>query len=123
MNECKFSFEELVVWQKAVEFATKVMQLTENIETDRRHYRIIENCESAAISVASNIAEGNGRYSTKEYIHFLYIARGSLYESVTQLMIFHNRAWISDNDLQDIKRLATEIGKMLSGLVHAHKKK
>jgi four helix bundle protein len=114
MNNCKFSFEELIVWQKAVEYATRVLCVTDKINTDRRHYRIIENCEAAAVSIASNIAEGNGRHSTKEYIRFLYIARGSLYESVTQLIILFRSAWISETDLRELKMLATEIGKMLS---------
>ena len=116
-----FSFEELVVWQKAVDFASSVIRHTERIETERRHYRVIENCEAAAVSVASNIAEGNGRHSTKEYIHFLYISRGSLYESITQLIIFQKNGWISSDDLVKLKEQATEIGKMLSGLIKSHK--
>ncbi len=99
------------------------MHVVDKIETDRRHYRIIENCESAAVSIASNIAEGNGRHSTKEYIHFLYIARGSLYESVTQLIIFFKSAWISEADLHELKMLATEIAKMISSLINAHQKR
>ena len=122
MNNDKFSFEELIVWQKSVEYATRVMHVVDKIETDRKHYRIIEDCESAAVSIASNIAEGNGRHSTKEYIHFLYIARGSLYESVTQLILFYKNAWISEDDLQGLKMLATEIAKMISGLIKSHKK-
>jgi four helix bundle protein len=122
MENCKFSFEDLIVWQKAVEFAEKVMQLTEGMNTDRKHYRVIENCESAAISIASNIAEGNGRRSTKEYIQFLYIARGSLYESITQLIVFHRCNWISASDLQKMKLLSIEIGKMISSLIKALKK-
>ena len=122
MENCKFSFEDLIVWQRAVEFAQKVMQLTEGMETDRKHYRVIENCEAAAISIASNIAEGNGRRSTKEYIQFLYIARGSLYESITQLIVFHRSNWISASDLQEMKLLSIEIGKMISSLIKALKK-
>ena len=122
MSENTFSFEELIVWQKAVNFASTVIRLTESIETERRHYRVIENCEAAAVSIASNIAEGNGRHSTKEYIHFLYIARGSLYESITQLIIFHNNNWVSTEDFMELKVLAAEIGKMISALIKAHKK-
>jgi len=121
MPASKFSFEELVVWQKAVDFASRVIRLTECIETERRHYRVIENCEAAVVSIASNIAEGNGRRSTKEYVQFLYIARGSLYESITQLIIFHTNGWISAEDLLELRELATEIGKMISGLIKSHK--
>ena len=105
-----------------MEFACKVTRLTEKIETDRKHYRIIENCESSATSIASNIAEGNGRYSTKEYVHFLYIARGSLYESITQLIIFYRNKWISEEELLEQKLLAVEIGRMISSLIKSLKK-
>ena len=122
MEEIKFGFEELAVWQKAVEFARKAIQLTEKIETNRKHYRLIENCESAACSVASNIAEGKGRYSKKEFIQFLYIARGSLFESITALIIFERNKWINRNDLQEMKLLGSEIGKMLISLINSIKK-
>jgi four helix bundle protein len=122
MGEIKFGFEDLEVWQKAVEFARKVIQLTEKIETDRKHYRLIENCESAACSVASNIAEGKGRYSKKEFVQFLYIARGSLFESITSMVIFERNTWISTSDLEEMKSLGSEISKMLSSLITSIKK-
>jgi four helix bundle protein len=76
MDKTKFGFEELEVWQKALEFERRVVHLTEKIETDRKHYRLIENCEAAYCSIASNIAEGKGRHSKKEFVQFLY-SRGS----------------------------------------------
>ena len=121
MQEAKFSFEDLEVWKKAVEFASNVIRLTEKIETDRKHYILIENCESAASSIAANIAEGKGRYSKKEFVHFLYIARGSLYESITQLIIFHKNEWISMEDIQRIKIDGGVIGKMISSLINSIK--
>jgi four helix bundle protein len=122
MEEIKFGFEDLVVWQKAIEFAFKVVQLTEGIKTDRKHYRLIENCEAAASSIASNIAEGKGRFSKKEFIQYLYIARGSLFETITQLTIFERNRWISEKDLHKMKLLGSEIGKMLISLINAIKK-
>jgi len=122
VDNSTFSFEKLEVWQKAVAYAYRVINLTEKIKTARSHDRIIENCESSATSIASNIAEGNGRYSSKEYIHFLYIARGSLYESITQLIIFHRNKWVSDEDCRELKLMAAEIGKMISGLIKTLKK-
>ena len=122
MDNTKFSFEDLEVWQKAVEFAYRVIQLTEKIETDRKHYRIIEQLESASASIASNIAEGKGRYSKKEFVQYLYIARGSLYETITQLVIFYKNKWILDTELQEMKKLGSEIGKMISSLINSIKK-
>lgn len=115
----KFSFEDLDVWQKSVKFAAKVIDLTDKIEASRKHYRLIENLEAAASSIASNIAEGKGRYSKKEFIQFLYIARGSLYESVTRLILLNTNRLISDKDLDLLKCNADEIGKMISSLINS----
>lgn len=82
---------------------------------------MIEQLESASTSVAMNIAEGKGRYSKKEFVQFLYIARGSLYETVTLLEIFHRRVWIESVFLTKIKSDAIEIAKMLNSLIHTIK--
>lgn len=95
-----------------------ILDLVENIETDRKHYRLFEQIESACTSVAMNIAEGKGRYSKKEFVHFLYIARGSLFETVTLLIIFKNRQWITENTLETFKEDASQIGKMLNALIN-----
>ncbi len=118
----KFSFEDSEVWQKAVEFANSIIALAEQIHTDRKHFRLIEQLESASTSIAMNIAEGKGRYSKKEFIQFLYIARGSLYETITLLVIFHRNKWISDNQFEEIKEFGDEIGKMLSSSFNSIKK-
>ncbi|MCK9419431.1 MAG: four helix bundle protein [Nitrospirae bacterium] len=118
-----FSFEKLDVWQKSVDYAHKVLHLIEKIETDRKHYRLIENCEASAVSVPSNIAEGCGRYSNKEFVQYLYIARGSLYESITQLILFSRSGWVTDQELRAMKKLSVEIGKMISALIRSLKSK
>jgi four helix bundle protein len=122
LGNIKFSFEDLEVWQKAVDFADKVISLAEEIQTDRKHFRLIEQLESASTSVALNIAEGKGRYSKKEFIQFLYIARASLYETITLLMIFSRKKWISDMQIDEIKVFGDQIGKMLSSLINSIKK-
>ena len=116
-----FNFEDLEVWKKSVDFAKQVINISENIETDRKHYRLIEQLESASTSIALNIAEGKGRYSKKEFIQFLYIARGSLYETITLLIIFFEKKWITSQELDELKSLGEEIGKMISGLISAIK--
>lgn len=121
MRKVKFSFEDLTVWQKAVDFAKRVIDLTEKIEADRKHYRLVEQLESASSSIAANMAEGKGRYSKREFIQFLYIARGSLYETITLLVLFHKKEWIDDVDLQELEVLADEINKMLSSLIKSIK--
>ncbi len=118
MEGDKFSFEDLEVWQEAVDFADKCLNLIETIETDRKHYRLFEQLESAATSPALNIAEGKGRYSKKEFVQFLYIARGSLFETVALLEIFYRRLWIKEEDYNIIKTNAIHLGKRISSLIN-----
>ena len=82
-----FAFEDLLVWQKAIDFAETVIKTIDKFEAPRKHFRIIEQLEAASISVSSNIAEGKGRFSKKEFIHYLYIARGSLFETLSLLIL------------------------------------
>ncbi len=117
MEKSPFNFEELEVWKKAVDFAKSVIDLTEEINTDRRHYRLIEQLEASSTSIALNIAEGKGRYSKKEFLQFLHIARGSLFETVTLLRIFHQKKWIDDAQLEKIEDAGSKVGKMISGLI------
>jgi four helix bundle protein len=116
-----FAFEDLLVWQKAIDFAEAVIKTIDEFETPRKHYRIIEQLESAAISVSSNIAEGKGRFSKKEFIHYLYIARGSLFETVSLLILINRLAWISAGKLVELKLLGEEIAKMLNSLIKSIK--
>jgi four helix bundle protein len=73
-----FGYEDLAVWHKAVEFGVDVINAVENISTDRKHYRLLEQIESSATSVSMNIAEGKGRFSKREFIQYLYFQRISL---------------------------------------------
>lgn len=75
--------------------------------------------ESYSTSVSMNIAEGKARYSNKEFIQFLYIARGSLYETITLLMLFHKRNWIDGAQFDTLKSYDDEIGKVISGLIRS----
>jgi four helix bundle protein len=113
----RFPFEDLLVWKKAIQFAKTVINLSESVSTERKHYRLIEQLESASTSIAMNIAEGKGRYSKKEFIQFLYIARGSLFETITLLKIFRENSWITDNQLEGLEVSGEEINKMLSSLI------
>jgi four helix bundle protein len=113
----EFSFKDLNVWHKSIDYASKIIMLVDQINTQRKHYRLVENLEAAVCSVPSNIAEGKGRFSKKEYIHYLYVSRGSLYEVVSILAIFHRVKWIDQENLNELERDATEIAKMLNGLI------
>lgn len=122
MSKNKFSFEDLEVWQKAVDFTKIIIDLSEKINTERKHYRLLEQLESASTSIAMNIAEGNGRYSKKEFLQFLYFARGSLYETITLITVFYKNNWINNKQFEEVRDYAEEIGKMLSGLINSIKR-
>jgi four helix bundle protein len=113
------AYKELQVWQKSMEFANQVIQLIDGLDTPRKHYRLLEQLESAVTSVPMNIAEGKGRESKKEFIHFLYIARGSIYETLTLLEIFQMQGWIDHERYIRHENSAIEIIKMLKGLIKA----
>jgi four helix bundle protein len=113
------SYKELQVWQKSMVFADEVIDLIDEMETPRKHYRLFEQLESAVTSVPMNIAEGKGRNSKKEFVHFLYIARGSLYETITLLEIFKMRSWLDDNSFIELENKSNEIAKMLKGLINS----
>lgn len=112
-----FSFQELKVWQKAVQFAEKVIRTIDDLKAPRKHYRLIEQLESASTSVAMNIAEGKGRQSTKEFIQFLYIARGSLFETITLLILLEKIGCLETENMVELLKLAEEIAKMINTLI------
>jgi four helix bundle protein len=116
-----FSFQDLKVWLKAVDFAEAVIRVIDELDTHRRHYRLIEQLEAASTSVSMNVAEGKGRQSTKEFIQFLYIARGSLFEVVTLLTILQRVGWIDAERMMQFQEMALEITKMLNSLIKSMK--
>ena len=120
-DDSYLGYEKLLVWQRAIEWSCKIINISERINTERKHYRLIEQLESASTSVAMNIAEGKGRYSKKEFVQFLFIARGSLYETVTLLEIFCRQDWIESTVFGKLKADASEIAKMLNSLINSIK--
>ena len=112
----KFGYEDLDVWNKAVEFAVEVIELVENISTHRKHYRLLEQVEASSASISMNIAEGKGRFSKKEFVQYLYISRGSLYETMTLLEIFRRKKWISEKGYSKVEIDGKQIASMLKGL-------
>ena len=112
-----FAFEELKVYQKALDYSVTVIKVIDGIDTPRRHFRLVEQLEASSTSVALSIAEGKGRFSKKEFKHFLYISRGSLYETVTMLQIFETKKWLDRKSYEKLYSEAEAINKMISGLI------
>lgn len=107
-------FKNLIVWQKAMELVRMVYQLSKAFPQDER-YALTDQLRRAAVSIPSNIAEGNGRTSNKDYAHFLAIARGSLFETLTQIQIAEDLGYISRQE--DLSQLAEDVGRMLTSLL------
>lgn len=114
-----FACENLEVWHLAVKFSKTIIDSIETINCDRKHYRLIEQLESCSASIAANIAEGKGRYSKKEFIQFLYISRGSLYETITFLKIFSEKGWITEFRFKELKIQGACIGQKISSLINS----
>ena len=113
------AYKDLMVWQKSMDLATRVIEIVDDLKTDRKHYRLIEQLEAAVTSIPMNIAEGKGRISQKEFVHFLYIARGSIYETLTLLEIFLRLGWITQDSFSKLEKESVEIIRMLKGLINA----
>ncbi len=118
----KFAYEDLDVWSKAVDFAVRVIDLVDSIDTSRKHFRLLEQIEASSTSISTNIAEGKGRFSKKEFVHYCYIARGSLYETMTFLEIFKRVSWISESNIIPLRKEAISIASMIKGLINSIKK-
>jgi four helix bundle protein len=115
------SYENLQVWEKAVQYSVDTIEIIDTINSGRRNFRLIEQIESSATSVAMNIAEGKGRWSKKEFAHFLYISRGSLYENLTLLEILNRLKWIEQDKVKELRIKGMEINKMLNSLIQSVK--
>lgn len=115
----QLAYKDLSVWQKSMVFANSVIALIETLDTDRRHYRLFEQLEAAVTSIPMNIAEWKGRNSKKEFVHFLFVSRGSLYETLTLLEIFLMRGWLKTDKYQELEQQSIEIAKMLNGLINS----
>ncbi|MBL8851436.1 MAG: four helix bundle protein [Planctomycetaceae bacterium] len=110
-----FKFEKLDVWQAAIEYADAVYRCTREFPADER-FGLTSQVRRAAVSVSSNIAEGGGRGSNRDFIRFTQIAYGSLMESISQLQIARRQGFLKDELYQDVYQLAERVARMLSGL-------
>ena len=110
----KLGYRSLIVWQKAMLLVRLVYVEVKKLPNDER-YALGDQIRRSVVSIPSNIAEGNGRFSHKDYAHFLAIARGSLYETLTQLEIAQDLGYVFVTP--EIEQLATEIGRILGSMI------
>ena len=110
-----FNFEKLEVWQKAIEFADAVYRITKSFPSDER-FGLTNQMRRAAVSIASNLAEGTSRSSNVDYARFVEIATGSVFEVVSQCFISKRQALITEADFVFLYAEAESISRMCSGL-------
>lgn len=112
------TYQELEVWKRSVALTTDLYRITARFPGTER-FGLTSQIRRATTSIAANIAEGWGRGSTKEYIQFLMIARGSLMELETNLIVGGNLQFLSPDDFGAVTKELKAIGKMLNGLIAA----
>jgi four helix bundle protein len=116
------NLKELKIWKKAIDLAVEVYQVTSLFPLEEK-YGLTSQIRRAAVSISSNIAEGAGRNSEKEFKHFLGIANGSSYELQNQLFISNKLSLINNEDLEKLHHCIDELQKMNYGFQNMLNKK
>ncbi len=116
------SHRDLLVWRRAMDLVLATYRLTKGFPADER-YSLVQQLRRAAVSVPSNIAEGHGRTHLGDYLRHLSIARGSVMELETQVLIAGRLGYVSKPEEDRLLVLAAQVGRMLSGLLRVLKKR
>jgi len=112
------SFRELVAWQKAMDLVVEIYEVSRSWPSAEL-YGLTSQVRRAAVSVPSNIAEGQGRTTRGEFVHHLGIAYGSLMEVETQLAIALRLGYLAADDVKKAAQTSAEVGKLINGLMTA----
>lgn len=110
------SYRDLVAWQRAYALGLAIYRATKEFPSDER-FTLTSQLRRSGVSIASNIAEGYGRGSTSDYVRFLRIARGSLYEVETQLLFAHDLEYLNATQFQALITTLNDTARVLSGLI------
>ena len=116
----KSSFQNLIVWKKAFDFTLEIYRITSTFPTDER-FGLIDQLRRSANSIPANIAEGKGRNGDKEFTKFLYIARGSLEESKSHILLAYSLNYLKEDKFKEISNTTDEIGYLLEKLIKSIK--
>ena|SRR2546422_359598 len=111
-------YSELIAWQKAMDLTEEVYPATRRFPKEEI-YGLTSQLRRAAVSVPSNIAEGQGRKSTNEFLHHLSIAYGSLMEVETQLLIAARLGYLEQESIEKLMERAGEVGRLINGLYNS----
>lgn len=108
--------KDLDVWKLSIEFVTEIYNLTKDFPKEEQ-FGLTNQIRRASVSIPSNIAEGAGRRSDKEFLQFLYISMGSIQEIDTQLLISLNLNYLTKSEYEILLTKLDQISKMISGLI------
>jgi four helix bundle protein len=124
MEKKNQGLETLEVWNRSVDYAVDVCQNVISLFPSEEKWALASQLRRAVQSISANIAEGYGRYNYQETIHFCYIARGSMAETKTHLLLAHRLGYINDVLHEGYQSRLSELGKMLHGYIkHLRKQK
>ena len=112
------TYKDLEAWQRAMELVFEIYRCTSNFPREEI-FGLTSQLRRAAVSIASNIAEGKGRFSDRELSQFLAVARGSVFEIETQLAIALRLSFLSEPQSQQLLSRCAEVGRLLNGLIKA----
>jgi len=115
------NFKELQVWQKAMDLAVFTYQLTGYFPKEEK-YGLISQIQRCAVSIPSNLAEGSGRVSDKEFQHFISIAMGSSFELETQVILAFRFKYINEEQMKAFDEMVRPVQKMSFGLYNSLQK-
>ena len=110
------NYKDYEVWQRSMDLAEEVYELIRKLPVEEK-FSLADQMRRAAISVPSNIAEGQGRQSDKEFVHFMHIARGSIAELETQLLLCIRLNYLNDALVSNALNLCQKISMMLNALI------
>ena len=116
------TFRDLVAWQKGINLSLLVYRLTKRFP-DEEKFGLVSQMRRSAVSIPANIAEGYGRGRRAEYIRYLEIGRGSLFELQTYLELAQEMKWVDGEDLAAVARLADEVDRIVSALLRSLKRR
>ncbi len=111
-------YKDLVVWQRAMDLVVEVYKSTERFPK-RETYSLTDQIRRCAVSVPSNIAEGQAHYSKREFLHFLRHASGSLAELETQVLLAQRLEYLLAPQAEDLLNRIAEVGRIMNGLINS----
>ncbi|MFZ4058459.1 MAG: four helix bundle protein [Ferruginibacter sp.] len=116
MDQAYFSFENLELWKKGRQFKLTIRAIVKQFPIEEK-YKLNDQLIRSTRSFNALIAEGNGRYTFPDQVHFCIQARGSLYETINHLIDAHDENYIDANQLSTLKNLAKELERLLHGYI------